>query len=269
LRIGAHVSGFIRNIAHNSAIYLLYEKILWNQIKEGDFPDHIGIILDGNRRWARERYIPPWEGHASGADKVEELLDWCLDLKIRTITLYVFSVANFLRSPGEIKGLMDLVHQRLNKILHDPRIHNNEVSVRIIGRLNRLPKRTQQLVRRVEKATANYAHFYLNLALAYGGRAEIVDATRKIADEVRQGKLEVHAIDERVIEEHLYTAHLPKSEPDLIIRSSGEERLSDFLVWQGAYSELCFIDTFWPEFRKIDLMRAVRTYQGRKRRYGR
>ena len=269
MRIGAHVSRFLRKITHNSVVYLLYEKILWNQIKEGDFPDHIGIILDGNRRWAKERYIPPWEGHAFGADKVEELLDWCLDLKIRTITLYAFSVANFLRSPEEINELMALVHQRLNKILHDPRIHNNEVSVRVIGRLNRLPERTQRLIRRVEEATADYDRFYLNLALAYGGRAEIVDATRKIADEVRQGKLAVNAIDEQVVEERLYTAHLPKSEPDLIIRSSGVERLSDFLVWQGAYSELCFIDTFWPEFRKIDLMRAVRTYQGRKRRFGR
>ena len=248
---------------------MFYEKILWNQIKEGIFPDHIGVILDGNRRWARERFILPREGHAFGADKVEELLDWCLDLKIRSITLYVFSVANFLRSPSEIKGLMDLIHQRLSKILHDPRIHNNEVSVRIIGRLNRLPERTQQLVKRVEEATCDYDRFYLNLALAYGGRAEIVDAMKEIANEVRQGKLEIHAIDERVVEKHLYTAHLPKSEPDLIIRSSGEERLSDFLLWQGAYSELCFIDTFWPEFRKIDLMRAVRTYQRRKRRFGR
>ena len=249
-------------------VYKVYQSWLRSQIDMEKIPEHVGVILDGNRRWASERSLIPNQGHREGAEKVKKFMEWCLDLGIKTITLYAFSVANFLRSPGEIKGLMDLVHQRLNKILYDPRIHDNEVSVRIIGRLNRLPERTQQLIKRIEEATADYDNFYLNLALAYGGRAEIVDATRKIADEVRQGKLEVHAIDERVVEEHLYTAHLPKQDPDLIIRTSGEERLSGFLIWQCAYSELCFLDIYWPDFRKIDLLRAVRTYQRRKRRFG-
>jgi tritrans,polycis-undecaprenyl-diphosphate synthase [geranylgeranyl-diphosphate specific] len=142
------------------------------------------------------------------------------------------------------------------------------VQVKVIGRVHLLPEGLQKLIREVEKATQNYDKHFLNIAFAYGGRAEIVDATRKIAEKVQHGEIDIQKIDECLFEKYLYTAHMPKQDPDLIIRTSGEERLSGFLLWQSAYSELCFLDVYWPDFRVIDLLRAVRTFQKRKRRFG-
>ena len=152
--------------------------------------------------------------------------------------------------------------------MDDERIHANRVQVKIIGRTHLLPKRTQNIIHEVEERTAAYDGHYLTLAVAYGGRAEIIDAIKKIYKQIQGGQLTVNEISEEVIEDNLYTAYLPNSEPDLIIRTSGEERLSGFLIWQSVYSELCFIDVFWPDFRRIDLWRAIRTFQQRKRRYG-
>ncbi|HDI53150.1 MAG TPA: di-trans,poly-cis-decaprenylcistransferase, partial [Candidatus Bathyarchaeota archaeon] len=143
------------------------------------------------------------------------------------------------------------------------------VRVRVLGRVDLLPERLQELIHRVEEKTKDYDQFYLNLAIAYGGRAEIVDAARKIAERVERGELKPGEIDEYLFEKHLYTSHLPQPDPDLIIRTSGEARLSGFLLWQSAYSELFFLDVYWPEFRDIDLYRAIRSYQGRQRRFGR
>ena len=263
-----YLSLLARRITCNSIVYKIYEKVLWNQIKDEKVPEHIGVILDGNRRWASEHFMPSWAGHKFGADKVEDLLKWCLDLKVKTITLYAFSTENFNRSDREVHEIMRLFDERLKTIFSDERIHKNRVQIRAIGRINLLPESTQKLIRAVEEDTKDYDKHYLNIALAYGGRAEIVDATKKIVEEVKVGKISIDSIDEGTIEEHLYTAHLPKSDPDLIIRTSGEERLSGFLLWQGAYSELCFVDVFWPDFRRIDLWRAIRTYQQRERRYG-
>ena len=246
----------------------MYEKSLWNQVKDGEKPEHIAVILDGNRRWADLRSVPPSLGHEIGADKVEELLRWCLDLGVRTVTIYAFSTENFLRPKGEVEHIMELLDEGLRKIMADRDIHEQRVKIRAIGRLHLLPEQTQRLIERVEESTKDYDNHYLNIALAYGGRAEIIDAMRIIAEEVRQGKLEANEINEEIVEEHLYTSHLPKSDPDLIIRTSGEERLSGFLLWQAAYSELCFMDVYWPDFRRIDLLRAVRTFQRRERRYG-
>ncbi|MCK4438595.1 di-trans,poly-cis-decaprenylcistransferase, partial [Candidatus Bathyarchaeota archaeon] len=142
------------------------------------------------------------------------------------------------------------------------------VKVRAIGRINTLPQRLQELIQEVEEATKEYDRYYLNIAIAYGGRAEIVDALRKIASQIKSGEMQPEMIDEEVIEANLYTAHLPQPDPDLIIRTSGESRLSNFLVWQGAYSEFFILDVYWPAFRKIDLMRAIRSYQLRRRRFG-
>jgi tritrans,polycis-undecaprenyl-diphosphate synthase [geranylgeranyl-diphosphate specific] len=263
-----YLSILTRKITCNSLVYKIYEKILWNQIKDGVIPEHIGIILDGNRRWASERCVPSWTGHRVGADKVEDLLNWCLDLKVRTVTLYVFSTENFKRSEKEVQEIMRLFNERLKTVLSDERIHKSRVQIRAIGRINLLPESTQKLIRSVEESTKEYNHHYLNMAIAYGGRAEIIDATKRIAEEVKVGKISVDNIDEKTIEEHLYTSYLPKSDPDIIIRTSDEERLSGFLLWQGAYSELCFVDVHWPDFRRIDLWRAIRTYQHRERRYG-
>ncbi|KYH41241.1 MAG: UDP diphosphate synthase [Candidatus Bathyarchaeota archaeon B26-2] len=249
-------------------VYKLYEKWLWQQVKNGVMPEHIGIILDGNRRWAVNRSMNPWAGHHYGADKTENVLRWCLDLGIKSVTLYVFSTENFRRPRREVQELMKLFKAKLEKILKDDVIHKHRVRVKIIGRLHLLPEELQEMIKRVEDATKDYEDHFLNMALAYGGRAEIIDATREIALNVKEKKLKVEEINEALFERYLYTSHMPKQDPDLIIRTSGEERLSGFLLYQSAYSELCFLDVYWPEFRRIDLLRAVRTYQKRKRRFG-
>ena len=248
--------------------YKLYERWLWHQVKNGGKPEHIAIILDGNRRWASEKALEPWFGHEKGAEKVEQLLNWCLKLNVKSITLYAFSTENFNRPKAEVEKIMRIAEEEFRKILTDERIHKNKVRVKVIGRVNLLPESLQKLVSDVEKATQNYDEHFLNIAFAYGGRAEIVDAARKIAESVQLGKLNIQNIDEGMFEKYLYTAHMPKQDPDLIIRTSGEERLSGFLLWQSAYSELCFLDVYWPDFRLIDLLRAVRTFQKRKRRFG-
>jgi len=249
-------------------IYKLYEKWLWVQVKNGVKLEHIAIILDGNRRWASENEINPWLGHKRGAETVEQLLDWCEKLGVKFVTLYTFSTENFRRSPGEIEEIMRIAGEKFRKLLTDERIHRNKVHVKVIGRVNLLPESLQELISNVETATANYDNQFLNFAFAYGGRAEIVDATKTIAEKVKNGELNLDEVDENTFEKYLYTSHMPKQDPDLIVRTSGESRLSGFLLWQSAYSELCFLDVYWPDFRLIDLLRAIRTFQKRKRRYG-
>lgn len=258
----------IKTLLSAIGAYKLYEKWLWHQVKNGIKPEHIAIILDGNRRWATEKDMVPWHGHKKGAEKVEQLLDWCLKLGVKSITLYAFSTENFRRSQEEVKEIMQIAEEEFQKILTDERIHKNKVRVKFIGRIGLLPENLQKLIGDVENTTQNYNEHFLNIAFAYGGRAEIVDAARKIAEEVQKGKLNPEIVDEKLFEKYLYTSHLPKQDPDLIIRTSGEERLSGFLLWQSAYSELCFLDIYWPDFRSIDLLRAVRTFKNRKRRFG-
>jgi len=248
--------------------YKFYESWLWRQVKNGVRPEHIAIILDGNRRWASDKALNPWSGHEKGAEKVEQLIDWCIKLDVKSITIYAFSTENFGRSKGEVGEIMRIAGENFTKILTDERVHKNKIRVKVIGRVNLLPESLQQLIRDMEKSTQYYNQHFLNFAFAYGGRAEIVDAARKIAEKVHAGKLSPDKVDEETFAQYLYTSHLPKQEPDLIIRTSGEERLSGFLLWQSAYSELCFLDAYWPDFRLIDLLRAVRTFQNRKRRYG-
>jgi len=259
----------LRSLLSMLGVYRVYEKWLWHQVKNNPKPEHIGIILDGNRRWALNHSLDPNIGHYYGADKTEEMLRWCLDLGVRSVTLYVFSTENFKRPRREVQELMRLFEERLQKILENRDIHRYKVCVKAIGRINLLPKKIQKIIGEIERETRDYNEHFLNLAIAYGGRAEIIDATKKIAEKIKRGELSVEDIDEKLFEENLYTSHLPKQDPDLIIRTSGEERLSGFLLYQSAYSELCFIDVYWPEFRRIDLLRAVRTYQKRKRRFGR
>jgi len=248
--------------------YKVYEWWLWRQVRNGGKPEHIAIILDGNRRWAAEKVLNPWFGHEKGAQKVEQLLDWCLRFDVKSITLYAFSTENFRRPDGEVEEIMRIVEEQFVKLLTDERIRRDKVRVKVIGRVNMLPESLQRLISEVEKSTQAYDEHFLNVALAYGGRAEIVDAARRIAEQVHDGRLSPEQVDEKTFEQYLYTAHLPHQDPDLIVRTSGEERLSGFLLWQSAYSELCFLDVYWPDFRFIDLLRAVRTYQMRKRRFG-
>ena len=248
--------------------YKAYQKWLWFQIRNGEKPEHIAIILDGNRRWANEQEINPWLGHQQGAETVEKLLDWCQMIGVKFVTLYTFSTENFRRSSGEIEEIMRIAEVKFRKLLTDERIHRNRVHVKVIGRVNLLPENLRALIADVEKATADYDNQFLNFAFAYGGRAEIVDAAKAIAEKVKAGELEVGDVNEETFEKHLYTSHMPKQDPDMIIRTSGEERLSGFLLWQAAYSELLFLDVYWPDFRLIDMLRAIRTFQRRKRRFG-
>ncbi|MCW4030571.1 MAG: polyprenyl diphosphate synthase [Candidatus Bathyarchaeota archaeon] len=252
--------------------YRLYENWLWHQVKNGVKPEHIAIILDGNRRWAHEQETQPmlkdkW-GHGEGADTVELLLDWTHMLGVKCVTLYTFSTENFSRKSDEVTQIMALAEERFKKLIKDERLHRDKIHVKVIGRVNMLPESLQQIIGELEKATENYDGYFWNFAFAYGGRAEIVDATKKIAHQVQDGKLKIDDITEATVEKYLYTAHMTKQDPDMIIRTSGEERLSGFLLWQAAYSELLFLDVYWPDFRFIDLLRALRTFQHRKRRFG-
>jgi tritrans,polycis-undecaprenyl-diphosphate synthase [geranylgeranyl-diphosphate specific] len=241
---------------------------LEREIRNGVIPNHIAIILDGNRRWAKRNLVLKMDGHFHGADAVEKVLDWCEELNIKIITLYVLSAENLARNDAELHYLYDLIKARLEKLYSDPRIHRNRMRVKAIGRVEILPEFLKEVLNRLDEATKNYDNHYLNIAIAYGGQNELVDAVKKIAVKIKEGSLDVNAIDKDVIESCLYTSHLPQSSPDMILRTSGEKRLSGFLVWQSAYSELVFMDVYWPEFRKIDLMRAIRTFQRRARRLG-
>ncbi len=208
------------------------------------------------------------KGHWEGADAVENLLDWCEEFDIKIITLYVLSEENLDRNDMELDYLYGLIKNRLEKLYNDPRIHRNKMRVKAIGKIDLLPEPIKDVLSRLDDATKNYKNHFLNIAIAYSGQNELVDAVKKIGGKIKNGSLDVDDIDKDVIESNLYTSHLPQSSPDMILRTSGEKRLSGFLMWQSAYSELIFMDIFWPEFRKIDLMRAIRTFQKRKRRIG-
>ena len=196
------------------------------------------------------------------------MLDWCEEFDIKIITLYVLSSENLERKNEELDYLFDLIHQRLEKLYNDPRIHKNKMRVKAIGTIELLPESIKDVLKRLDSTTKDYDNHFLNIAIAYGGQNELVDAVKKIGTKIKTGELNAEEINKEVIESNLYTSHLPQSSPDMILRTSGEKRMSGFLLWQSAYSELVFLDIFWPEFRKIDLMRAIRTFQKRKRRIG-
>ena len=244
--------------------YYAYKRHLWSQISGSRFkkPQHVGIILDGNRRYSRAQGLEIWAGHTLGARKVEEVLAYCWELGIKVVTLYVFSIENFSRKKEEVDHIMTLAEKKFTELLTHPLIFKYKVGIRAIGRKEMLPPGVQEAIQKVEDATKDFHDYYLNVAIAYGGRAEIIDAIRKMVKEKN-----IEEITEENFEKYLYTAGLPN--PDLIIRTSGEVRISGFLLWQAAYSELYFADIYWPEVRKIDLWRAVRAFQKRQRRYGR
>lgn len=258
----------LRSLLELLGIYKLYERWLFNQIKNGNMPSHIAFILDGNRRWAKRQGLPPWLGHERGAAKVKKVLKWCLDLGIKTVTLYILSTENLKREPEELGKLFSILEENLMEILEDNILDEYEIRFKTIGRLDLLPNRIRGLLKKLEEKTMCYNKFFLNAAIAYGGRTEIVEAAKRLASDVKKGKIKLEDINEQVFEKYLSTSHLPNPSPDLIVRTSGEERLSNFLLWQAAYSELCFLEVYWPDFRKIDLWRAVRIYQKRQRRFG-
>lgn len=244
-----------------------YENRLLRRVKSGGhLPEHIGIILDGNRRFAEKRKLTSDEGHLLGAKKLEEVLEWAQELGIRHMTVYAFSRENFTRTPEEVKNLMELIKEKFEEVVGDRRVHENEIRVRALGDLDILPEDVRNTIREAERVTEDYDSFSLNVAVGYGGRAELAEAVREICGKVKEGKLDPGDVDQDLIGENLYTADLP--DPDLIIRTSGEERLSGFLLWQSAYSELYFCEANWPSFDKINFLRAIYNYQGRERRFG-
>lgn len=253
-------------------LYWLYERRLQRAIMaEGHLPRHIGIIMDGNRRFARAAGIGVAAGHDHGAGKAREVLDWCLELGIPHVTLWGFSTENRSRSSEEVQHLHRLFGEQARSLLNDERLHANRVRVRVIGDIADFPAEAKAALSAMEEATRDYDGMYVNVALGYGGREEIVDAVKRLAAEQARGggTLEelARSITAEEITRHLYTAGLP--DPDFVIRTSGEVRLSGFLLWQTAYSEFYFCDANWPEFRKVDFLRAVRSFQARERRFGR
>ena len=240
-----------------------YESYLEREVRRGDIPSHLAVILDGNRRFARKMGFSELTlGHQIGAEKVREFLLWCLDLKIKNLTLFAFSTENFYRPRNEVEKLMELVERKLYEFAEDEIVHRNRVKIKVIGRLNMLPENVMKAVKTAEEATKDYDSYLLNVALAYGGRAEIIDAIREIVKKVKAGKIRPEEITESMITQHLYTGGL--GPPEIVIRTSGEKRLSNFLIWQSCDSYLCFIDVYWPEIRRIDLLRGIRIYQRRK-----
>ncbi len=252
--------------------YALYLRRLRAKAHTWTLPRHIGVIMDGNRRFAKLQGMrAPLDGHQMGADKLHEVLNWCYELDIRVVTVWCFSLDNFQRSAAEVQGLLRLFEDKTREMANGKQVHERQVRVRYIGRLELLPESLRHEIRCIEEATAGYRQSELNIAMAYGGREEIADALRRyIADRSRQGASidEILAgLDVAAIGQYLYTSGQP--EPDLILRTSGEVRLSGFLLWQSAYSEFYFCDSPWPAFRHIDFLRALRTYDLRQRRFGR
>jgi short-chain Z-isoprenyl diphosphate synthase len=252
-------------------LYWLYEQQLLREISvAGRLPRHIGIIMDGNRRFARTIGLDVRQGHDYGAGKAREVLDWCLELGISHVTLWGFSTDNRSRKPEEVSHLHSLFAKQARDLLNDQRLHANRVRVRVIGDIADFPEGTKEALHAIEKATESYEGMQLNIALGYGGREEIVCAVKNLLYEQAAKTHNTHelakAITAEAIERYLYTAGTP--DPDFVIRTSGEVRLSGFLLWQTAYSEFYFCDAFWPSFRKLDFLRALRSFQDRERRFG-
>jgi tritrans,polycis-undecaprenyl-diphosphate synthase [geranylgeranyl-diphosphate specific] len=242
------------------------ERRLLDLVRASPVPQHLGIITDGNRRYAASHGLLIPQGHARGRDTVEQLLDWCLEVDIRILTVYALSTENLRRPPAEVEALMDIFAKAFRDIEVDERVHKNGIRVRAFGNLELLRDDVREAIRQAEAATAQYTAYRFNVAIAYGGRQEILEAIRSIAHEVKAGRLVPEAIDAEAVSRRLYTADLP--DPDLIFRTSGEERISNFLLWQSAYAELYFADVLWPGLTRLDFLRAIRAFQERRRRYG-
>lgn len=225
-------------------------------------PKHIGIIIDGNRRFAKRLMAKPWKGHEWGYEKIKKVMEWCKEFDVRELTLYAFSVENFDRPKDEFEYLMGLFQRAFTELKsEEERI--KDVCITFIGRLYMFPEKVQVAMRELMEKTRGNVPFRINFAMAYGGRAEIVDAVKRIAEQVKEGVLDVAKINEEVFSRNLYLS----SEPDLVIRTS-ERRLSGFLTWQSVYSEIIFVDKLWPEFEKEDFVACLEDFKNRERRFG-
>lgn len=250
--------------------YRLYERRLAAALRDGALPRHVGVILDGNRRYAQARGLPaPSEGHRRGAEKIHELVDWCHDLGIPYVTLWLLSTDNLQRDEHEVSRLCAIIEETVGRLVQD----NRERGLRLItvGSPDVLPDPLRSALKEAEEATKSGEGLQVQIAVGYGGRQEITDALRRHleARQLAGDSLEdiIADLDEEAIAAHLYTNGIP--DPDLIIRTSGEIRLSGFLLWQSVHSEFYFCDPYWPDFRKTDFLRALRDFQSRRRRFGR
>lgn len=233
-------------------------------MEKNKVPNHIGIILDGNRRFSKRLMLKPYKGHEWGAKKVEKLFDWCKELGIKELTLYSFSVENFNRPKKEFDFLMKLFKKEFDRLKNDKRLDEDKVRINFIGRIWMFPKDLQETMNYLMEKTKNYDGYIVNFAMAYGGRAEVIDATKKIAEQVKKGEIDIENINEESFSRNLYM----EDEPDLIIRTGGEKRTSNFLIWQSVYAEFIFLEKMWPEFEKEDLINCIDEYSKRERRFG-
>lgn len=240
---------------------IIKEKI---QLDMERIPDHIAIIMDGNGRWAKQRKLPRTMGHRAGMKNIKMMVEESSNLGVKYLTLYAFSTENWKRTKEEVGALMDLVVEFINKEFEE--LHRNNVKLNSIGDISKLPEKSKIAVEDAMYKTRNNTGLTLNIALNYGGRDEIVKGVKEIAKEVLEGKLQVDNIDDKIISDHLYTSGMP--DPDIVIRPSGELRLSNYLLWQSAYSEFWFSNINWPDFTKEDLRRAISDFQKRDRRFG-
>ncbi len=246
-------------------VYRLYERRLEASLSRSRVPRHVGVMCDGNRRWARSAGLTDVSsGHRKGADKIFELLDWCRDAGVEVVTLWLLSTDNLVARPeSEIEPLLGIIEDTVRELAQNWR-------VKPVGALDLLPVETAQVLKAASDATADYPGLLVNVAVGYGGRREIADAVRSLLQEHATKGTTIEELAEILdvdhIAEHLYTAGLP--DPDLVIRTSGEQRLGGFLLWQSAHSEFYFCDAYWPAFRKVDFLRALRSYAGRHRRFG-
>ena len=248
-------------------LYRIYEWYITRDLKPEKMPKHVAIIMDGNRRYSKlQGNIDVVKGHEIGVDTLEKVLDWSIELGIEIITVYAFSTENFNRPPHEVEGLMKLFVKNFKRLVDHEKIHRNEVKVKVVGRTDLIPESVREAIKEAEDATAKYDKRLFNIAIGYDGRLEIIDSIKKIIEQVQAGEITVDDVDEDLVSKNLYTEGL--ADPNLIIRTSGEERLSGFLLWQSSYSELYFCETLWPELRKVDFIRAIRSYQERERRFG-
>jgi len=238
-----------------------------NQIelkKSGGIPSHIAIIMDGNGRWAKKRGLPRAVGHTRGVESVRDIVKACSQLGVQFLTLYTFSTENWRRPKDEVSMLMRLLLKSLKDETDE--LNQNDIKITMIGELESLPKEVQKELRDASEKTKNNKKMILNLALSYSGRVEILAAIKNITNSVAHKKIKPEEIDESLFSDHLMTKHMP--DPDLVIRTSGEFRVSNFLLWQIAYSEFYISDVLWPDFRRDDLYNAIKSYQKRERRFG-
>ncbi|MEM2875943.1 MAG: polyprenyl diphosphate synthase [Candidatus Bathyarchaeia archaeon] len=252
----------IRDLLRLVGVYRLYERWLMKQLDGRIKVEHIAVIAD-----ERVYHKVGGEPANSLSSKVIDLLKWCVELDVKCFTIYALST-DYLRARKGHDGVLEALENGLRSILLDGILHRYQVRFKAIGKVDLFPERIKGLIASLEESTRGYVKYFLNLALAYGGRTEIVDAARKMAKDVKLGKIEPESVEDLALEGYLYTSYLPKQDPDLIVRTSGDERLSGFLLWQSAYSELCFLDVDWVDLRKVDILRAIRTFQKRRRRFG-